>query len=259
MNIGLNICLKKLVILPVCISMASCTAWFGVDEGNIVVKNAIARTGGAGCVISPDDPIQPSGVLDLSVGVGYTLPLKVANLVEDDYLNIREANVYFTDGDTQDTAIGGGVASEDLPGFPGNFVESIAFTGIFPSTERYTPATGVILAGEVQPLFVQAITQEEALQMSTNTALTAGLITSEDSKTIIAHVVLKAETGQGAVTFSNEFAFPIALCSGCLVGPDFCPTPGEELLFNTDFDPCIPFGQDQLYSLCAVPLETEDE
>ena len=248
----------------------SCTAWLGADEGTFVIEQALSQGGGANCVVEAGSGIiLAGGVLDLSAEEGYTLALKVTNLLpesadesspgETNYVDVTEANIYFTDGDTDNADLGGQIPARDLPIFPGDILGSLRVLGV-PSSERYSPATGIIFPNTSSVIFVPAITQAEVVeQIVTNQTLVQDLITPEDSKTIIAHIVLKAETGQGVVSFSNEFRFPIKLCINCLLAPVQCPQPGEEVIFVDDLDECIPEGQDQRVSFCGVPSEADSD
>lgn len=248
----------------------SCTSWFGISEGTIVINRALSRAGTANCVIDPASGIQlANGILDLSVETGYDLALDVSNLLmasadetmsqETNFVNVVEANIYFTDGDSADAELGNNLASEDLPGFPGNILEALRPLGV-PGSERYSPATGIINPNGSSVIFIPAITKQEVVdQILPNTGITGELIAPDDTKTIVAHVVLKAETGQGVVTFSNEFQFPIKLCNNCLVAPVACPLPGEEVVVNDNLDECVPLGQDQVVSSCGVPEDSEDD
>jgi len=225
--------------------LAGCFAWT-CETSNpqaIFIMDAAAVTFATQCTIRPGQAAQaiwPYGRLDLALSNQYWLFPRFRNMLnpirtvtgetletpqaEAHYLSVQVARVFLDMGEfspkNSDTT-----ATKQL-GYKYMFegVESQVAAGVGPLTE------GIVAVQAIPPELGNVL--DKKMQEAIRTV-------SSPAVWVTAYVTLIAQMQDGTVVQSNEFAFPIQLCWGCLVVPS-CPDQIQQLPCNVGQDESIP-------------------
>jgi len=176
------------------------------------------------CALDPvETPVLEAGVLDLRA----TSPRYVAPIVVDPTWNIDldALRVFFTDVNLRTID---GLASLNHA--------------------RSHPVEGQLLSGQRQVFEMEIVTADDARTIRQN--LGGGLIDDDDTVRVYVWLTFAGRLGE----LSNELAFPIDVCHGCLIGHG--TVDGEVCIDETamlvEHEVCRA-GQDALFSSCEAP------
>lgn len=227
--------------LALATALSACVA-DGGDQSLLILYNAEP---GANCTINPDvDTFIARGLIDVNAGIGYLFTPIVENIVEE--VEGSERRVYLTG------------ANIDLTFLPGVFsdaeITSMAESGVTSFGQSFgvsaEPGGRVGLGFVILP--VQVL---DAL---------AGKLAEGQSTEVTAHVSVVGDVN-GREIESNDFAYPIEVCNGCLrislgactgLDPGFMPTDvgGTCQTFQDGLVQCCTSPDGQL--ICpAIPME----
>ena len=183
----------------------------------------------AGCELSTDEAkFNSRGLLDVSVGVGYTLfPL----------VKLEALSSSGTDQQPERNALDMRkfLVSLDMGGVPGGYpVEQTSFEVL---------SSGGISPGGAQVTEVKIVPDPLAQALQ-------GVVAPGTEYTIVARVTaVGVRRGTGSEIESTEFIYPVELCSGCLVPPvTVCPDDKAGLTTNECGLP-----QDKPVVCCTLP------
>ena len=191
------LCTGAAAIALVAIALSGC-----VDERAFYIQqNQVPQ---AGCQLTTDEvKFNSRGLLDVSVGVGYTLfPL----------VKLEALSSKATDQEPERNALDMRkfIVSLDMEGVPGSYpLEQTSFEVL---------SSGGIVPGGAQVTEVKIVPDALAQALQ-------GVVAPGTAYTLVAAVTaVGVRRGTGSEIESTEFFYPVELCSGCLVAPvTACP------------------------------------
>lgn len=237
-----------LVLLPGLLSCAK------ENPQALFIFDAMAMTAQTQCQIRPGQTaqaIRPYGVLDLAITNQYKLFPRFMNMLqplnqitgesgdnlspENHVISVQGAKVFVDMGEFSPVGTDSDKTKRIATMYMIDGVHSFVLAGVEPGEE------GIVA--------VQVIRSDlgNVLQAKMRTLATSSGVTYP-SVWVTVYLTLEAQTQDRYVIHSNEIAFPIELCWGCLVMPLF-----EESPQNT---PCL-IGQDEAIP-CAMCPEVAD-
>ncbi len=236
-----------LVLLP---SLMSCAK---ENPQALFIYDNMAMTRQTQCQIRPGQSaqaIRPYGVLDLAITNQYWMYPRFKNMMESltqvtgesganlsaetHVISIQGAKVFVDMGEFSPVGADTNKVKETATQYMLDGVHSFVAAGAKPGEEGVVavqvipPALGNILDTKMQALVNKSGVRSPAVWVTV-------------------YVTLEAQTLDRYVIHSNEFAFPIQLCWGCLVSPFFEESPAEW--------PCYP-GQDEAIPCAACSMPT---
>lgn len=234
-----------LVLLPGLLSCAK------ENPQALFIFDAMAMTRQTQCQIRPGQTAQavrPYGVLDLAIANNYWLYPRFMNMLEPLNQLTGESGSNLS-AETNVLSIQGATVFVDMGelspvGTDTDKTKRIATMYMIDGVHSFVPAGAE--PGEEGIVGVQVIRPDlgNVLQNKMRTLATSSGVTYP-SVWVTAYVTLEAQTQDRYVIHSNEFAFPIQLCWGCLVMPIF-----EE---NPQDTPCH-VGQDEAIACALCPI-----
>ena len=175
------------------------------DDSTLFVQNVLAAplvTAGEACVFS-SDPTQaaiPSGTLDVGLRGEYDATFLIGNQ------SVAQANSQQLRTETNIITIQGAIVRiTDASGNELNTYTRATSATVYPSTGNvpgYAPATVTIL---------------DSSTLSGDTALQSN-VAQQGTSRLVTYTKFFGQTTGGDYEESDEFEFPVDVCSGCLVG-----------------------------------------
>lgn len=228
----------------------------------IVTKVVVAKPDGDGvCLFDPGTPGLVNGRLDIAVADSYRASLVVTNQLRtaaDPGRNrVESSNVYLLGATVRQTIDGVNLDAEIAPNPDPKLAIDDGRTG----NEYRTPGSGFVTPGGGQAIVtidlldsaaVKKLRRVLAKQVAANPAV------SSPTVTVLAFARVQGQTLGGLSLESQEFQFPITVCSKCLVDfprapdttnpDDKCPPPPVSTTGATQTvpTPCRP-GQDTAF------------
>ncbi len=233
-----------LILLP---AMMSCAK---ENPQALFIFDAMAMTNQTQCSVTAGQSgqmIRPYGVLDLAVTNQYWLYPRFQNMLEPStrvtgqsgsnlspethFLSVQGARVFVDMGEFQPVNSDTNRVKQIASQYMVEGVHSFVAAGVEPGEQ------GVVAVQAIRPDLGNIFdTKMQALVKKSGVTAPAVWVT--------VYVTLEAQTQDRYVIHSNEFAFPVQLCWGCLVLPFFEQTPQNW--------PCYP-GQDEAIPCAACP------
>ena len=245
-------------------------------SGTVSISGALDLNSGGSPFCLPVTP-RARGLLDLKSGTGYTgvlslvdgIPQTASSQVlqqdqtrspnypfygnaEANTVTVQSVNVYIQDERGTDLDLGVNLGKDNPRTVsPGGSVTNTGFA-----------------VGSQLPVFIPMVTATEAAALRGYAATVNPGFESDPSARVAIQSVSQIFTRTSGSGFDNtpEFTFPIDLCYGCLVdvGVDFVQdgvavckgsTPAAPLTLQQDdtYNPCVPPGQDIVFTKCAPP------
>ncbi len=237
----------------------------------IVTKVVVAKPDDEGvCLYDPGTPALITGRLDVAVADSYTAALVVVNQLRaaaDPGRNrVESANVYLLGATVRQTVDGVNLDAEISPNADPKLAIDDGRTG----NEYRTPGSGFVTPGGGQAIATVDLLDSAAvkkLRRLLAQRIAANPAVTNPTLTVIAFARVQGQTLGGLTLESQEFQFPITVCSKCLVSfprapdttnpDDKCPGAPASATGTVEKVPliCRP-GQDSLTdcSLCKATV-----